>query len=121
MRMPRTWFHTDPERCEQACWASDPIAASIRPAALYFTHFIGWAGLLTMPKVLRVSACMGLAPGGDPIGTCRSLGVTMEPKSQGKNTSENGTSENTENGKTESNGGEKGLPGFSPVPRAVDA
>ena len=59
-----------------------------------------------MTKVLRVSACLGLAPGVDQIGTCRSLGVTMKPKPQGKYASESGTSENTENRKTESNGGE---------------
>ncbi len=53
---------------------------------------------------------LGLAPGVDPIGTCRSLGVTMEPKPQGKNSGESGSSENdpsknSENRKSESNGG----------------
>ncbi len=49
---------------------------------------------------------LGLAPGVDPIGTCRSLGVTMEPKPQGKNSGEVGTSENGENLKSEGSGAE---------------
>ncbi len=49
---------------------------------------------------------LGLAPGVDPIGACRSLGVTMEPTPQGKNSGESGRSQNTESRNTESKGGE---------------
>jgi hypothetical protein len=49
---------------------------------------------------------LGLAPGVDPIGTCRSLGVTMEPKTQGKSSDESGTGENGASNKSDSDGGE---------------
>ena len=63
-------------------------------------------GLQSVGQLDALRKALGLAPGVDPIGTCRSLGVTMEPKPQGKNTGESGTNENEENRKTESNGGE---------------
>ncbi|MCX5967501.1 MAG: hypothetical protein NTV57_07645 [Cyanobacteria bacterium] len=49
---------------------------------------------------------LGLAPGVDPIGTCRSLGVTMEARPQGQDSGQGSTGESTENRKNESNGGE---------------
>jgi hypothetical protein len=63
-------------------------------------------GLQSVGRLDGLRKALGLAPGVDPIGTCRSLGVTKEPKPQGKNTGERGTNENEENRKTASNGGE---------------
>jgi len=57
-------------------------------------------------QIDELRRALGLAPGVDPIGTCRSLGVTMEPKPQAKNAGETGRSENGDNQKSESNGGE---------------
>ena len=59
-----------------------------------------------MGQIDELRRALGLAPGVDPIGTCRSLGVSMEPKPQTKNSGESGTTENGENQKSESNGGE---------------
>lgn len=47
---------------------------------------------------------LGLAPGVDPIGACRSLGVTMEPTPQGNSTGTSATSNGSENRRTETNG-----------------
>ena len=39
-------------------------------------------GLQSVGQLDGLRKALGLAPGVDPIGTCRSLGVTKEPKPQ---------------------------------------
>jgi len=68
-------------------------------------HVASTIDLQSVGQIDALRRALGLAPGVDPIGTCRSLGVTMEPKPQGKNTGETGRSENRENQKSESAGG----------------
>ena len=94
-----------------ACLGLALLAGCGRPDAqalkkLACEHVASTIDLQSVGQIDTLRQALGLAPGVDPIGTCRSLGVTMEPKPQGKNASESGTSENMENRKSENNGGE---------------
>ncbi|MCX5949025.1 MAG: hypothetical protein NTY67_12880 [Cyanobacteria bacterium] len=94
-----------------ACIGLALLAGCARPDTqalkkLACEHVASTIDLQSVGQLDTLRRALGLAPGVDPIGTCRSLGVTMEPKPQAKNTGESGTSENAENRKTEGNGGE---------------
>ena len=97
--------------CVSACIALTLLAGCGRPdtQALKKLACGQVASTIDLQSVGQLDAlrkALGLAPGVDPIGACRSLGVTMEAKPQGKNSGESGSSEKAENRKSESNGGE---------------
>ncbi len=62
--------------------------------------------LQSVAQLDMLRKALGLAPGVDPIGTCRSLGVTMEPRPQTPTAGESGSSDTPANPKAESNSGE---------------
>ena len=70
-------------------------------------HVVSTIDLQSVGQIDALRRVLGLAPGVDPIGTCRSLGVTKDPNSKDKNCGESGTSEDGENRKSESKGAEK--------------
>ncbi|MCP9806555.1 hypothetical protein KBY71_08510 [Cyanobium sp. T1B-Tous] len=67
------------------------------------------ASTIDLQSVAQLDAlrkALGLAPGVDPIASCRALGATMGPAPQGESSGEGGGSGNDENRSTEENGRE---------------
>ena len=65
------------------------------------------ANTIDLQSVAQLDAlrkALGLAPGVDPIESCRALGATMGPRPQGESSGEGGSSGDAENRTTESNG-----------------
>jgi len=65
------------------------------------------ASTIDLQSVAQLDAlrkALGLAPGVDPIESCRALGATMGPGPQGKSSGEGSSSGDAESRKTESNG-----------------
>ena len=58
--------------------------------------------LQSVAQLDTLRKALGLAPGVDPIGICRSLGVTMEPRPQTQTAGESGSSGTNESPKPES-------------------
>jgi hypothetical protein len=67
------------------------------------------ANTIDLQSVAQLDAlrkALGLAPGVDPIESCRALGATMGPGPQGENSGESTSSGDGENRPTEGNGKE---------------
>jgi len=67
------------------------------------------ANTIDLQSVAQLDAlrkALGLAPGVDPIESCRALGATMGPGPQGENSGEGASSGDGENRPTEGNGKE---------------
>jgi hypothetical protein len=67
------------------------------------------ASTIDLQSVAQLDAlrkALGLAPGVDPIESCRALGATMGPGPQGERSGEGGSSGDAQNRETETNGKE---------------
>ena len=67
------------------------------------------ASTIDLRSVAQLDAlrkALGLAPGVDPIASCRALGATMGPNPQGESSGEGGSSGDDENRTTEGSGRE---------------
>ena len=65
-------------------------------------HVASTIDLHSVGQLDTLRKALGLAPGVDPIGICRSLGVTMEPRPQTQTAGESGSSGTNESPKPES-------------------